>query len=363
MVEWKILGEVCTSNRGVRVIKKELSQIGEFPVIQNSLIPMGYYHKSNYNNTPFVITAGAAGEVGFADAPFWAADDCLCLLCNSEILPKYVYIWLQEKQFSLKSQVRKGAIPRLSRTVVERLNIPIPPLSEQNRIVGILDTFTESIENIKKQIQLRKKQYEYYREMLLCFSENENVMFKPLKEIAKSFCTGATPKKGHLEYYEGGTIPWLRTQDIKFNEIYKVYTFVTKVAVEKTGIKWIPANCVIVAISGATAGRCAINKIPTTTNQHCLNLEIDANKALYKYVFYCVYNAYYEMISKKQGARGDLNTSIILGIKIPVPPLSEQSRIVSILDQFESSISNLEQQLSQRQKQYEYYRNKLLTFE
>ena len=69
------------------------------------------------------------------------------------------------------------------------------------------------------------------------------------------------------------------------------------------------------------------------------------------------------MISKKQGARGDLNTSIILGIKIPVPSLEEQQRIVSILDTFEASIANLEAQLSLRQKQYEYYRNMLLTFD
>ena len=69
------------------------------------------------------------------------------------------------------------------------------------------------------------------------------------------------------------------------------------------------------------------------------------------------------MISKKQGVRGDLNSSIILGIKLPVPSLGEQSRIVSILDTFESSIQNLEAQLKEREKQYEYYRNKLLTFE
>ena len=185
----------------------------------------------------------------------------------------------------------------------------------------------------------------------------------PLRRIVKSYYTGATPNKGHLEYYESGTIPWLRTQDVKFNEIFEIDSFVTEEAVAKTGVKWIPANCVIVAISGATAGRCAINKIPTTTNQHCLNLEINPNKALYKYVYYCVYNAYSDMISKKQGARGDLNSSIILGITIPVPSLSEQQRIVSILDTFEASINNLEQQLAQREKQYEYYRNKLLTFE
>ncbi len=363
MVEWKTVSEVCECNRGVRVIKKDLSESGLYPVFQNSLKPMGYYCRSNFDaNTPFVITAGAAGDVGSCKEAFWAADDCLCLKCSNIVNNKFVLFFLETKQFYFKSQVRMGAIPRLSRKVVESLPIPIPPLSEQNRIVGILDTFTESIENLKKQITERKKQYEHYRDQLLDFSEEE-VEFKSLKEIVKSYCTGATPKKSNLGYYEGGTIPWLRTQDVKFNEIYEINSFVTNVAVEETGIKWIPANCVIVAISGATAGRCAINKIPTTTNQHCLNLEIDSMKALYKYVYFCVYNAYSEMISKKQGARGDLNTSIILGIKIPVPSLEEQQRIVSILDTFEASIANLEAQLSLRQKQYEYYRNMLLTFD
>ena len=244
-----------------------------------------------------------------------------------------------------------------------QFEIPIPSLEEQTRIVGILDTFTSAIDNLKEQIAQRRKQYEYYRDQLLDLEGKEGVEIAPLRRIVKSYCTGATPNKGHLEYYESGTIPWLRTQDVKFNEIYEIDSFVTEEAVAKTGVKWIPANCVIVAISGATAGRCAINKIPTTTNQHCLNLEINPKKALYKYVYYCVYNAYSDMISKKQGARGDLNSSIILGITIPVPSLSEQQRIVSILDTFEASIQNLEAQLEQRQKQYEYYRNKLLTFE
>ena len=251
----------------------------------------------------------------------------------------------------------------LSKDKFASIEIPIPSLSEQQRIVEQLDTFTSSIENLKEQIAQRRKQYEYYRDELLDLEGKEGVEIAPLRRIVKSYCTGATPNKGHLEYYESGTIPWLRTQDVKFNEIYEIDSFVTEEAVAKTGVKWIPANCVIVAISGATAGRCAINKIPTTTNQHCLNLEINPKKALYKYVYYCVYNAYSDMISKKQGARGDLNSSIILGITIPVPSLSEQQRIVSILDTFEASIQNLEAQLSQREKQYEYYRNKLLTFE
>ena len=82
MVEWKKLGEICELERGVRVIKKDLQEEGLIPVYQNSLTPLGYFDKSNYPaNTPFVICAGAAGEIGFCNKPFWAADDCTCILC------------------------------------------------------------------------------------------------------------------------------------------------------------------------------------------------------------------------------------------------------------------------------------------
>ena len=182
----------------------------------------------------------------------------------------------------------------------------------------------------------------------------------------KKSCAGATPAKGNSEYYEGGTIPWIRTQDVRFNEITEVNSFITEKAVEETAAKWIPENCVIVAISGATAGRCAINKIKATTNQHCLNMQIDAEKALYKYVYYCICSKQDELISKKQGARGDLNSSLILGTKIPVPTLEIQKKIVHVLDNFESICADLNiglpAEIEARQKQYEYYRDLLLTF-
>ena len=364
MVEWKTIGEITNIVRGNRITKSELLDNGIYPVISGGVTPLGYIDK--YNREPNTITIaqyGSAGYIDYQQKKFWANDVCYSVYPKSSVDNKYLFYALVNKQYDIYS-LRTNAVPaHLPLKSLQDVKIPIPSLEEQKRIVGILDTFTDSIENLKQQIAQRRKQFEFYRDQLLDLEGKEGVEMKTLKGIVKSYCTGATPNKGHLEYYEGGTIPWLRTQDVKFNEIYEIDSFVTELAVEKTGVKWIPANCVIVAISGATAGRCAINKIPTTTNQHCLNLEIDKEKALYKYVYYCVHNAYAEMISKKQGARGDLNTSIILGIKIPIPSLNEQQRIVSLLDTFEASISNLEAQLAQRQKQYEYYRNKLLTFE
>ena len=187
-----------------------------------------------------------------------------------------------------------------------------------------------------------------------------------LGDICLHSCSGATPKKSNSEYYVGGTVPWIRTQNVTFNNIYSVDSFITEQAVQETAAKWIPENCVIVAISGASAGRCAINKIKATTNQHCLNMEIDSSKALYKYVFHCLCNQYEELLSKKQGARGDLNSSLILETMIPVPPLEQQKRIVDILDRFDTLCNNISDglpaEIAMRQKQYEYYRDKLLTF-
>ena len=179
MVEWKKLGEVCKLERGVRVVKKDLQEEGQIPVYQNSLTPLGFYENSNYpKNTPFVICAGAAGDIGFSNKEFWAADDCTCIICSPSIKSKYTYYYLLVKQHQIKSQVRKASVPRLSKDILRKINIPIPSLEEQTRIVGILDTFTSAIDNLKEQIAQRRKQYEYYRDQLLDLEGKEGVEMK-----------------------------------------------------------------------------------------------------------------------------------------------------------------------------------------
>ena len=192
-------------------------------------------------------------------------------------------------------------------------------------------------------------------------------------EVTKKWYSGGTPTAGVPEYYEGGDIPWLRTQEVKFSDIQSTDVKITKSALKNSAAKWIPANCVIIAISGATAGRSAINKIPLTTNQHCGCLEIDSSKALYRYVFHWVSFKYEEIKSLGQGARGDVNSSIIKSFNIPIPyadesekSLAEQARIVAILDKFDTLTSSLTEGLPReielRKKQYEHYRDLLLSF-
>lgn len=184
-------------------------------------------------------------------------------------------------------------------------------------------------------------------------------------EISSRVTSGGTPLATNAEYY-GGDIPWLRTQEVRYTDINDTEIKITQKGLKESSAKWIPANCVIVAISGATAARSAINKIPLTTNQHCCNLEIDKETANYRYVFHWVSNEYEKLKALGQGARADLNTGIIKAYPIPVPSLEEQERIVTVLDRFDALVNDisigLPAEIKARRQQYEHYRDLLLSF-
>lgn len=186
-----------------------------------------------------------------------------------------------------------------------------------------------------------------------------------LGEICVSVSSGGTPLSTRTDFY-GGDIPWLRTQEVRFMDIHDTEVKITEKALKNSSAKWIPANCVIVAISGATAARSAINKIPLTTNQHCCNLEVDPTQANYRYVFHWVSKEYENLKALGQGARADLNAGIIKSFPIAIPPLAEQARVVAILDQFDALVNDLSfglpAEIKARRQQYEHYRDRLLTF-
>ena len=365
MVEWRNLGEACKLERGVRVVKKELQEKGVIPVYQNSLTPLGFYEKSNYpEDITFVICAGAAGEVGYSRIAFWAADDCTCIICPSSICNRYVYEYLKVKQHLLKAQVRKAGVPRLSKEVIAKMMIPVPSLSEQLRIVSTLDTFEASIQNLEGQIAQRRKQYEYYRDQLLDLERKEGVEMKTIKEVFDTR-NGYTPSTSNELFWNDGIIPWFKMEDIRDNGriLSDSYLHITPQAVKGKGL--FKANSIILATS-ATIGEHALILVEFLSNQRFTNIALKekfAKSVDMKYIYYYMF-----IIDEwckqhvNQGGFASVDMTGLYNLPIPLPSLQEQQRIVSILDTFEASIQNLEAQLSQREKQYEYYRNKLLTF-
>ena len=172
-----------------------------------------------------------------------------------------------------------------------------------------------------------------------------------IQHICSNICSGGTPKSTVAEYY-GGNIPWLNTKEINFCRIYKTEKTITDEGFNNSSAKWIPANSVIVAMYGATAGKTAITRIPLTTNQACCNLTIDSIKADYRFVYYALCNDYAFLSSLANGgAQQNLNAQQIKEFEIPFPSLRVQKCIADILSSIDDKIElnrrindNLEQQ-------------------
>ena len=113
---------------------------------------------------------------------------------------------------------------------------------------------------------------------------------------------------------------------------------------------------------GATVGRVGINKIPLTTNQACANIEVNDNIAYYRYIYHYLSSQYEYIKSLGAGSQTNINAGIVKKIKVPIPPLYVQEEIVRILDKFTTLEAELEAELDCRKRQYEYYRNQLLSF-
>ena len=370
MVEWKKLGDVCEKTSNIKW--KDQTDDKIYKYIDLSSVSL--------NSHKVIVTTDICKQNAPSRAQqiVWANDILLgttrptlkrycqipsyldmnicstgfCIFrANKEyVLSRWLFHNIGSSRFwdycELKQQ--GAGYPCLSNSDAFAYMIPIPSLSEQQRIVNILDTFTASIDNLKEQIAQRRKQYEYYRDQLLDLEGKEGVEMKTLGEICDNLdfmrkpITSSKRKAGLYPYYGASGIvdyvegyifdgEYLLVSEDGANLVARTYP----IAFSIKGKNWV--------------------------NNHAHVLAFDS-KITQKFV-----EIYLNMIDLSPWINGaaqpKLNQANLNIINIPVPSLSEQQRIVDILDKFEANIKNLDAQLSQREKQYEYYRNKLLTFE
>ena len=170
-VERVPLSHAVKIKRGVRVVKQQLKDVGQYPVFQNCLTSMGFYDQANCPaGTAFVIAAGAAGSVGYSDVDFWAADDCYYMVTPENVNGKYLYYALKSKEHLLFAKVRKASVPRLAREVVESVEIAFPPRPVQDEIVKALDAMDAVVKALEEERKARFEQFEAMRDKLLKFA-------------------------------------------------------------------------------------------------------------------------------------------------------------------------------------------------
>ena len=161
---------------------------------------------------------------------------------------------------------------------------------------------------------------------------------KKISDICLKVCSGGTPTTSVASYYDGD-IPWLNTNEVNFCNIYSTAKHISEEGLRKSAAKYIPINTIIVAMYGVTAGKCAIAKIPLTTNQACCNLIIDETKAHYQYVYYFLkLQSDFLNSLATGGAQQNLNALMIKRFPIFLPLLHVQQKIASILSSYDTLI-------------------------
>lgn len=356
-ISWIKIGDVSPNAKYITTTAEKITREG---AAKSRHLNVGDFILSNSMSfgRPYILKTDGCihdGWIAMSDFEKIISSGYLYEVLNSELVQKY---WKKKANDG-------GAMSNLNSDIVRGTIIPIPSLTEQERIVGILDTFTASIDNLKGQIAQRRKQYEFYRDQLLDLEGKPGVEMKTLGEIG-TFIRGTGIQK--TDFVEKG-FPCIHYGQIhtKYGlSADKTFSFISE-SLYKKSKKAVKGDVVLATTSEDAEG---VAKPVAWLGNDEVAVSGDAfiyhHSQIAKFIAH-LFSSHRFFLFKKMNASGAKVVRIsgdkMANYEFPLPPLSEQQRIVSILDTFEESISNLEAQLEQRQKQYEYYRNQLLTFD
>ncbi|GFE44644.1 restriction endonuclease subunit S [Streptococcus canis] len=360
-VEWKELGKVCVVKTGQSVNKTFIqNNSGDYPVINSGKEPLGYVDVFNTEDDPIGITSRGAGVgyVSWNEGKYFRGNlNYSATVKDSEkLLPRYLYYFLKNNSKKIEELCTFDGIPALNKSKLENLNIAIPHEDIQKEIVKILDKFTDYVTELTAELTaeltFRQKQYSYFRDKLLSFDDESmggannkvyTVQWKTLGEVArlkngrdwKSLPSGEVPVYG-----SGG----------------EMGEFVSDYAYDKP--------TVLIPRKGLISNLFYLDK-PFWNVDTIYYTEIDDSQMMPRYFYHYLTTVDLERLSTNP-TRPSLTQAILDKIEIPLPSLAIQSRIVQVLDNFDTVCNDLNiglpKEIELRQKQYEFFRDKLLTF-
>lgn len=346
---------------------------GNIPVYGSGGI-MTYIDRFAFDRPSVLIPRkGSIDKLYYVEEPFWNVDTIFYTDIDIRIaIPKYVFHCLLRA--NLAQYNTAGGVPSLTQKVLNKVKIPVPPLPVQQEIVRILDHFIELTAELQKQLDTeltaRKKQYEYYRDMLfhsLSCKYQRNVK---MNDICIFVSVGIANSATHA-YADSGVVMF-RNQNIKENYLDdEDVIYITTQFANQYQEKKLKENDILVTRTGYPGIACLVprqyegSQTFTTLIARLKNFsETDP-----KYISYYINSGFgksYVNRMKAGAAQQNFGATSLGKMDVILPPIKEQHRIVSILDRFDSLCNDLTfglpAEIAARQKQYEYYRDKLLTF-
>ena len=367
-VEYKTLGEIATIKNGRDY--KHLGK-GNVPVYGSGGI-MTYVDTYVYNKpTVLIPRKGSLGNLFYVDTPFWNVDTIFYTEVDTQQIDvKYLYYLLAKEH--LENLNKAGGVPSLTQSILNKIILPIPPLEVQNEIVRILDHFTDLAAEMQAELQARKEQYEYYRNQLLTFDKigggTQSVTWMKMSEIG-TFIRG---KRFVRTDIVNDGIPCIHYGDIY--TYYGLYATKSKGSLRSelaSRMRYAQKNDVVIVAAGENKedigiGLAWLGEKPAAVHDACFIFRSD----LYpQYISHYLRSNYYHKQIIKYVSEGKICSISAKGLGnaiIPIPSYEEQVRIATLLNNFDALVSDLSQDLPAEiaavQEQYEYYRNKILSF-
>lgn len=323
---------------------------------------------ANITRVPAVlIQSRGVIDAVYYDKPFTFKNEMWAYTTFNQKSVKYLYYILKSNIQTFRDAASgMGALPQISLGVTEEFEIPVPPLPVQEEIVRILDAFTELQAELQAELQKRKQQYNYYLDNLLNFNNinrggyQAEVRWMKLKDIGKvcmckRILKSQTSSSGDVPFFKIGTFGGNADAYISqalFNEYKAKYSYPQK-------------GEVLISAAGTIGRTIVFDGTPSYfQDSNIVWLKHDESIVLNSYLRYCY--ALNPWVVSTGGTIARLYNDNILEATIPVPSLANQQRIVSILDRFDTLTTDLTQglpaEIEKRRQQYEYYRDKLLTF-
>ncbi|ENK8198268.1 restriction endonuclease subunit S [Campylobacter upsaliensis] len=399
-VEFKELQEICKLQAGDRIIKSMMNDKAKYPVMGGGTEPTGYYHDYNFNQAITIARAGSAGYVAWQEGKFWATDVCFVAILpishcetsarksrqstntkskqmdchefdksnsrNDKAILKFVFYVLKANEYELKKHLYGGSMPKLDKNYLWSFPIPLPPLEIQQKIVDILDAFTELQAELQAELHARRKQYEYYRNKLLSFEELQR---------RTDMLNGGGLKLvtlGELGKRNAGTKITANQMQALHKENAPIRIFAGGSTIADVDYRDLPKKDVIDKPSIICKARGYIGfeyyDKPFSHKSEFWSYTIEKN-ANQKFIYYFLVNQqeYFQQIAKANSVKiPQLKVKNTDNFQIPLPPLAVQNDIVELLDKFDTLANDLTSgipaEIDARKKQYEYYRERLLSF-
>lgn len=335
------LAEIATIKNGRDY--KHLEE-GPVPVYGSGGILAHVNEPAYVGETVLLPRKGSLSSVFYVDGPVWTVDTCYyTVIDESAILPKFFYYYMVMSR--LERLNTAGGVPSLTQRVLNKLLVPVPPLEVQREIVKILDLFTE----LEAELEARRKQYEHFRDQLLTFPENGGATWVELGDIAE-FTTGS-----------------MNTNEAEENGLYPF--FVRSQVPRKSNTWQFDEEAVITAGDGVGVGKVFhyIND-KFALHQRAYRIKSISERVSTKFLFYYmrVHFASYLEKTSVHASVTSLRMRMFERFPVQLPSPDAQARIVDVLDKFDALVNDLSfglpAEIEARRKQYEYYRDKLLTF-